>query len=79
MSVSPSATLAQTGGSERQQLPLSKRREGDSGLSQRDGGRQMRTQPGSVYLSPSSDARPPSMGCLSTQVAELSLAAHAGT
>ena len=58
--------------SDRQQLPLSIREYGESELSQGDGGGQMGTESGSVYLSPPSDASPPSMGCLSALVAELS-------
>lgn len=58
--------------SDRQQLPLSIRGYGESELSQGDGGGQTGTESGSVYLSPPSDASPPSMGCLSALIAELS-------
>ena len=56
----------------RQQLLLSIRGNGESEVSQGDGGGQMGTESGSVYLSPPSDASPPSMGCFSAIVAELS-------
>lgn len=74
----PCDSLAQTVGLRQATASSQQKGCGESELSQGDGGGQMGTEPGPVYLSPLPDSHPPSMGCLPAWVAELSPAAHAG-
>ena len=54
----------------------SAKRKGKNGLSRGDGGGQMETESGSVYLSSPSDVCPPAIGCLPGCIAELSPTAY---